>query len=84
MDLEAAKREEEAADKLQKDKERLPELTKNKIKFTITLSDGSVMRGELYPDLAPETVKNFVELANSSIISRLCLPALADAQVLYS
>lgn len=31
---------------------------------TITLSDGSQMQFELYPDIAPNTVANFVSLAN--------------------
>lgn len=31
---------------------------------TITLTDGSVMRFELYPKIAPNTVANFVSLAN--------------------
>ena len=32
---------------------------------TITLQDGGVIVAELYPDVAPNTVANFVELANS-------------------
>ena len=32
---------------------------------TITMADGAVMRGELYPALAPNTVNNFIALANS-------------------
>ena len=32
--------------------------------FTITLENGGVMTGELYPEHAPESVGNFVELAN--------------------
>lgn len=32
---------------------------------TITMQDGSVMRAELYPEYAPNTVANFIELANS-------------------
>ena len=32
---------------------------------TITMSDGSSMRIELYPDQAPNTVTNFIKLANS-------------------
>ena len=32
---------------------------------TITMSDGSAMRFELYPDQAPNTVANFIDLANS-------------------
>ena len=31
---------------------------------TITLEDGRVMRGELYPEKAPNTVNNFISLAN--------------------
>ncbi|MCC8169177.1 MAG: peptidylprolyl isomerase [Oscillospiraceae bacterium] len=40
-----------------------PELTENTIKATIELEDGGEIELELYPDLAPETVDNFVELA---------------------
>ena len=32
---------------------------------TITMKDGGVMKLELYPDVAPNTVKNFISLANS-------------------
>ena len=32
---------------------------------TIELENGQVMRGELYPDKAPNTVNNFIDLANS-------------------
>ena len=32
--------------------------------FTITMADGKVMKGELYPDKAPTTVNNFMSLAN--------------------
>lgn len=39
------------------------ELVKNTINATITLEDGDEILLELYPDLAPETVANFVELA---------------------
>ena len=33
--------------------------------FTITMEDGKVMKGELYPEIAPESVGNFIHLANS-------------------
>ena len=33
--------------------------------FTIVMSDGREMKGELYPDIAPQSVGNFVALANS-------------------
>ena len=32
--------------------------------FTITMENGAVMTGELYPDKAPQTVCNFIHLAN--------------------
>ena len=32
--------------------------------FTLTLENGGVMTGELYPEHAPESVGNFIELAN--------------------
>ena len=40
------------------------EVQKNPI-ATITMADGGVMKLELYPDIAPNTVKNFIALANS-------------------
>ncbi len=40
-----------------------PELVKNTINATIVMEDGDEISLELYPDLAPETVENFVELA---------------------
>ena len=40
-----------------------PELVKNTIDATIYLEDGDEIELELYPDLAPETVENFVMLA---------------------
>ena len=33
--------------------------------FTIEMENGMTMKGELYPDCAPNSVANFVELANS-------------------
>lgn len=33
--------------------------------FTIEMDDGGKMTGELYPQIAPNSVANFVELANS-------------------
>ncbi len=33
--------------------------------FVIEMEDGRTMKGELYPDMAPNSVANFVELANS-------------------
>ena len=39
--------------------------------FTITMQDGSVMKGELYPEYAPQTVGNFIALANSGFYNGL-------------
>ena len=39
--------------------------------FTITMSDGRVMKGELYPDVAPQSVGNFAALANSGFYDGL-------------
>ena len=33
--------------------------------FVITMADGREMKGELYPEIAPQSVGNFVALANS-------------------
>lgn len=38
---------------------------KNNPIVTITMQDGGVMKLELYPDVAPNTVKNFISLANA-------------------
>lgn len=32
--------------------------------FKITMQNGGVMEGELYPDIAPQSVYNFIDLAN--------------------
>lgn len=39
--------------------------------FEIKLENGGVMRGELYPDIAPEAVGNFIALANSGFYDGL-------------
>ena len=39
--------------------------------FTITMENGSVMKGELYPDIAPQSVYNFISLANSGFYDGL-------------
>ncbi|MDO5435371.1 MAG: peptidylprolyl isomerase [Clostridia bacterium] len=39
--------------------------------FTITLEDGGVMTGELYPATAPQSVGNFTALANSGFYDGL-------------
>lgn len=32
-------------------------------KFVIEMKDGGIMKGEIYPDIAPKTVENFIDLA---------------------
>ena len=39
--------------------------------FTIRMSDGREMKGELYPDVAPQSVGNFTALANSGFYDGL-------------
>ena len=43
----------------------------NKVFFTIEMTDGGIMKGELYPDLAPITVENFVKLAEDKFYDGL-------------
>ena len=38
---------------------------------TITMEDGRVMTAELYPEKAPNTVNNFIALANSGFYDGL-------------
>ena len=47
------------------------DLYKNKVFFTIEMEDGGVMKGELYPDLAPITVENFINLCDKDFYSGL-------------
>ena len=46
--------------------------------FTITMKNGGVMTGELYPEIAPQSVGNFISLANSGfydgLIFHRCIP----------
>lgn len=39
--------------------------------ITIQMKNGGVMKAELYPDIAPETVKNFVDLASKGFYNGL-------------
>ena len=39
--------------------------------FTITMENGGVIEGELYPEKAPQSVYNFIELANSGYYNGL-------------
>ncbi len=40
-------------------------------KVTITMASGQIMKGELYPEIAPQTVANFISLANSGFYDGL-------------
>ena len=46
--------------------------------FTLTMKNGDIMQGELYPEIAPESVGNFIALANSGfyddLIFHRCIP----------
>ena len=39
--------------------------------FTITMENGGVIKGELYPDIAPQSVYNFIHLANQGFYDGL-------------
>ena len=39
--------------------------------FTITMENGTVMKGELYPETAPQSVYNFIDLANKGFYDGL-------------
>ncbi len=47
------------------------ELYADTIGFTIELENGAIMKGELYPNLAPITVENFVKLAKDNFYDGL-------------
>ena len=39
--------------------------------FTITMENGAVMKGELYPETAPQSVYNFIDLSNQGFYDGL-------------
>ena len=40
-------------------------------KFKITMENGGVIEGELYPDIAPQSVRNFIDLASHNFYDGL-------------
>ena len=36
---------------------------------TITMEDGSIMKAELYPEIAPNTVNNFISLVKKGFMT---------------
>jgi len=55
----------------EKKEEVVTDLYADPIAFTIEMEDGGVMKGELYPHLAPITVENFVKLAKEGFYTGL-------------
>ncbi len=53
-------------------------MEQNKISARITFTDGGVINLELYPDVAPITVANFVSLAKSHFYDGLCFHRVID------
>lgn len=45
---------------------------------TITMSNGDVMKAELYPDIAPNTVKNFISLINKGFYDGISFHRVID------
>ena len=39
--------------------------------FKITMENGGVIEGELYPEKAPQSVRNFIDLANHNFYDGL-------------
>ncbi len=42
-----------------------------KIKFEIEMKNGKIMKGELYPEIAPITVQNFIDLIQKNFYDGL-------------
>ena len=49
----------------------------------IEMENGGVMKGELYPEIAPETVANFVKLAKNGFYNGTGETALGGTVQLY-
>lgn len=55
-----------------------PNLKSNKTNITITFEDDKVIKAELYPDIAPISVANFVKLANEHFYDGLIFHRVID------
>ena len=49
----------------------------------IEMEDGGVMRGELYPEIAPETVANFEKLVNDGFYDGLTFHRIVMIHEVY-
>ena len=49
---------------------------------TITMQDGGVIKAELYPDIAPNTVNNFISLINQKFYDGLTFHRIMDGFML--
>lgn len=63
------------------DNSKLSKLTKNKIDAVITLTNGETIEIELYPDVAPKTVANFVKNVQEGFYSQTIFHRAIDGFV---
>ena len=66
-----AAREMDRAMKARREQIRKERMNMSNPIVTITMEDGRIMRGELYPEKAPNTVNNFIALANKGFYDGL-------------
>ena len=50
----------------------------NRPRFMIKMKSGAVLKGELYPEIAPQSVGNFISLANSGFYNGLTFHRIID------
>ena len=62
-----------------KERNRMMSDMKNPV-VTITMADGRVMKAELYPDKAPNTVNNFISLASKGFYNGLTSNGICKRQ----
>ena len=64
--------------------DNLQELTENAIGAAITLTSGETIEIELYPDIAPKTVANFIKLANEGFYNGTIFHRAVDGFVVQA